>query len=175
VNQNIDTGGGDFDQNIDIDPTIASGDGAVAAGDDIEDSNVVTGDGNVVGEDNVVGNEGIVGDNNQAVIGDDNNTSFGEGDANSAEIDGNVDVGSGGAFSVGGDASGNDADTNIQDSFNTTEDNDTTTTTEFQDSFNQDNDSSSEYSDDDTTTTTTDSHDYVESHASSHNQIDADA
>src|SRR5687767_6866533 len=31
VNQQIDTDGGDFDQNIDIDSNVASGDGAVAA------------------------------------------------------------------------------------------------------------------------------------------------
>ncbi|OLT10159.1 hypothetical protein BJF78_29320 [Pseudonocardia sp. CNS-139] len=74
VNQNIDTDGGDFDQNIEIDPTINTGDGGVAIGGDVEDSNVNTGDGNVVGEDN------------EAVLGDDNNTSFGDGDVNEAEF-----------------------------------------------------------------------------------------
>ena len=58
VNQQIDTGGGDFDQDIDIDSNVASGDGAVAA-DDITDSNVVTGDDNVVGDGNVTGDGNV--------------------------------------------------------------------------------------------------------------------
>ncbi len=53
TNQQIDTGGGDFDQDIDIDSTVASGDGAVAAGDDIEDSTITSGDDNQVGDGNV--------------------------------------------------------------------------------------------------------------------------
>ena len=52
VNQQIDTGGGDFDQDIDVDSTVASGDDSVAAGDDIEDSTITTGDDNTVGDDN---------------------------------------------------------------------------------------------------------------------------
>ncbi|MGQ0480679.1 MAG: IniB N-terminal domain-containing protein, partial [Pseudonocardia sp.] len=75
IHQDIDTDGGDFEQTIDNDPVIASGDGAVAAGGDIEDSTVTTGDGNVVG------------DNNQAVTGDDNTTAFGSGNASSADFD----------------------------------------------------------------------------------------
>ena len=77
VNQNIDNRGGVFDQDIDIDSVVASGDGAVAAGGDIEDSNVVTGNGNVVG------------DNNDVVNGDNNTTAFGNGNATSV---GNVSV-----------------------------------------------------------------------------------
>lgn len=89
INQQIDTDGGDFDQDIDIDSVVASGDGAVAAGDDIEDSTIVTGD------------ENVVGDNNQAVTGDDNTTSFGSGDATSTDVGGDVNVGSGGGFASG--------------------------------------------------------------------------
>lgn len=89
INQQIDTGGGDFDQDIDIDSVVASGDGAVAAGDDIEDSTIVTGD------------ENVVGDNNQAVTGDGNTTSFGSGDATSTDVGGDVNVGSGGGFASG--------------------------------------------------------------------------
>lgn len=172
VNQQIDTDGGDFDQTIDIDPTVASGDGAVAAGGDIEDSNIATGEDSVAGEGNIVGNEGsVIGDDNEAVIGDENTTSFGDGDASSAEFEGDVNVGSGGGFSVGGDASGNDAETITEDSFNTTEDNDTTTetTTTFENSFTSDDDT--ETSSDDDVTTEIDSH--TESHSNSHVDVDA--
>src|SRR4051794_5701821 len=48
INQDIDNRGGIFDQDIDVDSNVASGDGSVAA-DDITDSNVVTGDGDTVG------------------------------------------------------------------------------------------------------------------------------
>jgi hypothetical protein len=147
INQQIDTGGGDFDQNIDVDSVVASGDGAVAAGGDIEDSTVVTGSGNTVGDGNVSGsgnivgddNDGnlvgdgdgnVVGDDNQAVTGDGNTTSFGDGDATSANVGGDLTVGNGSAFSVGGDAeidntdnsttvSGNDfSDNSVSDSGN---------------------------------------------------------
>jgi hypothetical protein len=121
INQQVDTGGGDFDQDIDIDSVVASGDGAVAAGDDIEDSTIVTGDGNTVGDGNVQGdgnivgddNDGtlvgdgdgnVVGDDNQAVTGDGNTTSFGDGDATSLNVGDDLTVGNGSAFSVGGDA-----------------------------------------------------------------------
>ena len=148
VNQQIDTGGGDFDQDIDVDSTVASGDDSVAAGDDIEDSTITTGDDNTVGDDNVTGDDNtvgddntdvdvdgdgsaIVGDGNEAVQGDDNTTSFGDGDATSTEIDGDVTVGDGGAIAAGGDASGRQhATTPTNDSFNDNSDNST------EDSFN---------------------------------------
>ena len=120
VNQQIDTGGGDFDQDIDIDSNVASGDGAVAA-DDITNSDVVTGDGNTVGDENVVGDGNVTGDNAQVVSGDDNTTSFGEGDATSTEVDGDVTVGDGGSFSSGsGDTviDNSDNSTDIEDSGN---------------------------------------------------------
>jgi len=118
INQQIDTDGGDFDQDIDIDSDVASGDGAVAA-DDITDSNVVTGDDNVVGDDNVTGDDNVIGDDNQVVSGDDNTTSFGEGDATSTDIGGDVTVGAGG-FASGGDVAIDNSDnsTTIDDSFN---------------------------------------------------------
>jgi hypothetical protein len=135
VNQQIDTGGGDFDQDIDIDSTVASGDGAVAAGDDIKDSTITTGDDNQVGDGNVRGDGNVVGDNNEAVTGDHNTTSFGEGDATTTTIGGNVTVGEGGAFGSGGDVTvdnsdnsqhnvGNDnSDHSINDSFKDQSDN----------------------------------------------------
>jgi hypothetical protein len=81
INQQIDTGGGAFDQDIDVDSVVASGDGSVAAGGDISDSTVTTGDGNTVGDGNVRGDGNIVGDDNDGnftgsgdgnVVGNDN-------------------------------------------------------------------------------------------------------
>jgi hypothetical protein len=97
VHQDIDTGGGDFNQTIDNDPVVASGDGAVAAGGDIRDSTVTTGDHNVVG------------DGNHAVTGDGNTTAFGSGDATNADL-GHTNLGDGGSLSIGGDAYGHNED-----------------------------------------------------------------
>jgi hypothetical protein len=101
VHQDIDTHGGDFDQVIDNDPVVASGDGAVAAGGDIRDSTLTSGNGNVVG------------DGNHAVTGDGNTTAFGSGDATSADL-GHTNIGDGGSLSIGGDAYGhnNESETN---------------------------------------------------------------
>jgi hypothetical protein len=180
INQQIDTDGGDFDQDIDVDSTVASGDGAVAAGDDIEDSEIVTGDDNVVGDDNVTGDGNVVGDDNEAVIGDDNTTSFGEGDATSTDIDGDVSVDDGSALAVGGDAAVDSSDHSTNDSFNDNSDNSVedsyNTSSEYtdnsdnstNDSFNSESEYSdySDNSDDDTYTdnseTTTDSHNSTE-------------
>jgi hypothetical protein len=126
VNQQIDTGGGDFDQDIDIDSTVASGDGAVAAGDDIEGSTIVTGSDNQVGDGNVRGDANVVGDDNQAVTGHDNTTSFGEGDATSTDVGGDVTVGEGGGFASGGDATVINTDNSTNDSGNDSSDNSTT-------------------------------------------------
>ncbi|WP_156935393.1 IniB N-terminal domain-containing protein [Pseudonocardia spinosispora] len=97
VHQNVDTDGGDFSQVIDNDPVVASGDGSVAAGGDISDSTLTTGDGNVVG------------DGNQAVTGDDNTSAFGSGDATDTNLE-DVRFGDGSAASFGGDASGSSSD-----------------------------------------------------------------
>jgi hypothetical protein len=107
VHQNIDTDGGDFNQVIDNDPVVASGDHAVAAGGDIRDSTVTSGDGNVVG------------DGNHAVTGDDNTTSFGSGDATNADLS-NSRFGDGSGVALGGDSSGysqdNDTTTKVHSS-----------------------------------------------------------
>jgi hypothetical protein len=107
VHQNIDTHGGDFNQVIDNDPVVASGDGAVAAGGNIDHSTLTTGDGNVVG------------DGNHAVTGDDNTTAFGSGDATNANLH-NVHTGDGSGLSLGGDATGhttdNDTTTSVHNS-----------------------------------------------------------
>ena len=168
INQNIDTDGGDFDQDIDVDNTIATGDGAVAVGGDVEDSEIVTGDDNVVGDDNVTGDGNVVGDGNQAVTGDDNTTSFGSGDATSTSVGGDVNVSNGGAFSSGGDATG---EYDVDDSFNDTETT-TTTTTNNEDSFNQDTDVDIDVNSHNDTETNTDSHDEIETHVASHNDAD---
>jgi hypothetical protein len=116
-NQQVNTGGGDFDQDVDINNATANGAGSVAVGGDVTDSPITTGDGNTIGDGNVRGdgniigddNDGnltgngdgnVVGDDNQAVTGDHNTTAFGDGSATS--IGGGVHVGDGGAFGVGG-------------------------------------------------------------------------
>jgi hypothetical protein len=182
VNQQIDTGGGDFDQDIDVDSTVASGDDSVAAGDDLEDSENDSGD-DEDEDDDERDDEGdkdgdsVTGDDNESVQGDDNTTSFGDGDTTSTEIDGDVNVGDGGAFAAGGDASVDNSDSSTNDSFNDNSDNSTedsfntsSETTDNSDhsttgSFNDDSShSESAYSSDDdsysdTSATTVDSHD----------------
>ena len=147
VNQDIDTGGGDFDQDIDIDANVASGDGAVSA-DDISGSEVVTGDGNVVGDDNLTGDDNVVGDGNQVVSGDDNTTSFGEGDANSLAVGDDLELGDGAGAAIGGDADVDNTDNSVNDSNNTVEDtsvndsNNDESTLSIDDSFNDSSDNS---------------------------------
>lgn len=105
VNERINTGGGDFSQNIHNDPVVASGDGSVAAGGDIHDSTLTTGDRNVVGQ------------GNNAVTGNDNTTAFGSGAATNANLS-NAGFGDGAAASIGGNAEGqytsNDTTTSVQ-------------------------------------------------------------
>jgi hypothetical protein len=183
INQQIDTGGGDFSQDIDVDSTVASGDGAVAAGDDIEDSTITTGNDNIVGDNNIEGdgNTSISGDGNSAVIGDGNTAGFGDGDVSSTEIDGDVSVDDGSSFAIGGSSSvdssdHSDDDVYIDNSDNSTNDSNNTTTDWHDESDNsshtsiEDNDEYSSYSDssdnssyNDNDTTETDSHNSVDS------------
>jgi hypothetical protein len=123
VNQQIDTGGGDFDQDIDVHSVVASGDGAVAAGDDIRDSTITTGDDNQVGDGNVSGDRNVVGDGNQAVTGDGNTTAFGSGNATSTDIGGDLKIGDGGAFASGGNATVDNSDNSLTNVGNTSTDN----------------------------------------------------
>lgn len=179
INQQIDTHGGDFDQDIDIDSVVASGDGSVAAGDDIDDSDITTGDDNIVGDGNVDGddNTSVDGDDNELVDGDDNVTGFGDGDTSSTDIDGDVTVDDGSSLAVDGNSSvdsrdQSDDDVNVDNSDNSTNDSGNTDTDWHDESDSsshtsvQDNDEYSEHSDSsdhstytDNDTTTTDSHD----------------
>src|ERR1700754_237768 len=142
VNQQIDTDGGDFDQDIDVDSTVASGDGAVAAGDDIEDSTIVSGDDNQVGDDNVRGDGNVVGDDNEAVTGDDNTTSFGSGDATSDDVDGDLSVDDGSALGVGGDAGVDNSDNSLENVGNETADSNDYVDNSVDDSFNRETEDS---------------------------------
>jgi hypothetical protein len=156
INQDIDTGGGDFDQEIDIDAVTASGDGAVAAGGDIEDSTITTGNGNVVG------------DNNNVVDGDDNTTAFGNGNANSASFE-DVSVDEGGALAVGGAATGSYDVDNSGNEYST----ETNNSTSVDDSYNVDNDFESSVSNEDTDITNTSSD--TETNIGSNNELALDA
>lgn len=154
IHQDVDTDGGDFDQIIDNDPVIASGDGAVVAGDDIRDSALTTGDDNVVG------------DNNQAVTGDDNTAAFGSGDASNASFE-DTEFGDGSGLSVGGDASGASSDNDTSTDVRNSGEGDTSVNAAGDSGYaNQDSDQSST---DDSTHTSyedssrTDSHDQLNS------------
>ncbi|HZZ47820.1 MAG TPA: IniB N-terminal domain-containing protein [Pseudonocardia sp.] len=98
VHQNVDTHGGDFNQVIDNDPVVASGDHSVATGGDIADSTVTPGNGAVVGDDNL------------ATTGNDNNSAFGSGDATRANLN-NVHTGAGSGMAFSGDSAGRNDDT----------------------------------------------------------------
>ena len=125
INQNIDTGGGDFRQDIDTNSVVASGDGAVAAGRDISDSTITTGDDN------------IVGDGNNVVDGDDNTAAFGSGSAYDV---GDVSADDGAGIAFDGNASGNRSMENSNNTDETTTTNETSTS--YEDSFNEQTDNS---------------------------------
>lgn len=100
----------DGDVHQDFDTTIASGDGAVAAGDDIEDSQVITGDneGVISGGDSYL--EGsAVGDNN-TVVSDSEGVAIGDGATSISDSNINAPVATGGGDAIqaeqiaGGDA-----------------------------------------------------------------------
>jgi hypothetical protein len=155
IHQDIDTHGGDFDQHIDNDPVIASGDGAVAAHGDIDDSTLTTGDHSVVGHDNY------------AVTGDHDTTAFGSGDATNAHLD-HPSVGDGGAVSLGGDAHGHSTDNDTTTSVHSSGSGETSVNVagdhgaahQYADQHESDSSTHSHYEDD----SHTDSHDHVGSH-----------
>jgi hypothetical protein len=166
VNQQIDTGGGDVDQIIRTTSSTASGDGAVAAGGDIRNSTVTSGDGNQIGENNIRGDGNVQGEGNDVVSGDHNTTAFGSGAANSADI-GHASVSGGGALSVAGDALGDQQNTdshNVQDTSNSTE-------VGVDDSFNVENHTTDDSNNTSDTHLSSDSNNVEENHVLSHNNL----
>jgi hypothetical protein len=145
VNQSIwNSGELELDQVFDNDPTVAYGDGSVAAGDDVEGTvttgnhnTVVSGDDNTVGDGNVDGNNNDVANGDGSVAGDGNvGGTFGDGAAvatNGSSADSSTDV------DVDVDYEDNDTTTNTNEDNDTTttEDNDTITKTEVE---SEDND-----------------------------------
>jgi len=159
VHERVNTGGGDFSQEIHNDPVVASGHGAVAAGGDIRDSTVTTGDRNVVGN------------HNQAVTGSDNTTAFGSGDATNAHL-GHANFGDGSALSIGGDADGHNTHSDTTTSVHNSGSGDTAvnaagdhgSANQFADQHHADDSTRSNYDD----TSHTDSHNDYNSHNDSH-------
>jgi hypothetical protein len=166
LNQQIDTGGGDLDQNIHNSSVTASGDGSVAAGGDIDGSTVTTGNGNQVGDNNIKGNGNIQGEGNDVVSGDHNTTAFGTGAANSADID-HASVSNGGALSVGDAATGTQ---NTADSHNVSETS-TSTDTDVDGSFNAHADDTTNSHNNADLHNSTDSHDTTHTDVLSHNVL----
>ena len=167
VNQQIHTDGGDVAQDIETHSTTASGDGAVAAGGDIRDSLVTSGNGNQIGAGNVRGDNNVQGNDNHVVHGDGNTTAFGQGAATHADLH-NVDVDGGGALSVTGEAHGNQAntDTNVHTSEHT--DNET----HIEHSGNLDTDYTQDSNNETHLRADSDSHDHSTTNFQSGNELD---
>jgi hypothetical protein len=169
TDQEIRSRGGDFDQDVDVDSLVASGDGAVGAGDNITGSSIVSGDDNQVGRGNLSGDENVVGTNNDVIGGDGNTVAFGDGAANSASFD-DVDVSRGGALSVGSTATG---DYDVNDSFNEL-DSTIKNSAEFDRSFNDETDTATDSFNEFSSETDVDSHDSVHMDDRSHNDVNVD-
>jgi hypothetical protein len=160
---------GIFDQDVDVDSLVASGDGSVVADDGITNSAVVSGDENQVGAGNLSGDNNVVGNGNNPVSGDGNTAAFGNGDANRSALE-DVDISHGGALSVGATATG---DYDVNGSFNDT-DASTRNSTEFDGSFNTDDDSANDSFNEFSSDTAIDSHDHTDNDNQSHNNLDFD-
>lgn len=168
VNQQIDTDGGDVDQTIHTTSSTASGDGAVAAGGDIDGSTVTTGNDNQLGDNNVKGDGNVQGEGNQAVSGDHNAIAFGQGSsANTTDID-HAGVSGGGALAVGGDATGDQHNTDSH----TVTDNSASTSTDVDHSFNEHADQTLNSHNTDDASNATDSHNHTTNEAFSHDTVD---
>jgi hypothetical protein len=164
ISQHIDTHGGDVDQSFDNHQVVASGDGAVAAGGNIEHSTITTGDHNQVGNGNVAGDNNIAGRGNEVVHGDGNTTAFGSGAANSSSFD-HVNVSDGGAVSVGGAAAGTQTTHDSHDITKVSTD----THTNYDHSFTNEVDTTTDSHNDTHTDQSTDSHDNNHVDFGSHN------
>jgi hypothetical protein len=128
VNQSIwNSGELDLHQVFDNDPTVANGDGSLAAGDDIEgtittgnNNTVVSGDDNVVGDGNAVGEGNLVNNGNNNATGDGNVTgSFGDG-ATVATNSSLADSSTNGSYNTDNST---DVDVDVEESFNDNSDN----------------------------------------------------
>jgi hypothetical protein len=164
--QEIHTRVSNFDQDVDVDSLVASGDGAVAAGEGITGSTVVSGDENQLGTGNLSGDDNLVGTNNDVVGGDGNTVAFGDGAANSASFD-DVDVSRGGALAVGGTATG---DYDVTGSFNESSAT-TRNSTEFDGSLNTHNDTATDSFNQFSSETELDSHNTTHTDFQSHNDV----
>jgi hypothetical protein len=153
-------------QTFDNDPTVAHGDGAVAVGDDLEDSTVNTGDRAVTAGDDVEGAntgdrgvaageevEGAATGDRAVAAGDDIEAPVNTGHNNGIvgdDNDGNV---AGSEFGKGAEVAttGGEIDhsSEVKDSYNKTDSHDETETTTISNSFNEDNDTTTTESDDD--------------------------
>ena len=167
VNQQIRTNGGDVFQDIETRSVTASGDGSVAAGDDIRDSLITSGDDNQVGTGNIRGDNNIHGDDNEVVQGDGNTTAFGTGAATSADLD-DISVSGGGALSVNGPATGSQANNDSHDRTTTTTTNETT----IEDSGNVTSEVTENSDNETDLRVSQDSHDSSHTDIASHNQGD---
>jgi hypothetical protein len=98
------------------------------------------------------------------VIGDGNTTSFGDGDATSAEIDGDVSVDDGASFAIGGSSSVDNTDNSVEDSYNDNSDN----------SLDNVGNDYSEYTDNSDNSTEDSYNDNSESVEDSNNDVDVD-
>ena len=151
VNSVIADEGSDVNIINDNDTVTASGDGAVAAGEDVRGA--ATGDGAVAAGDDVNGN--VNTGTNTGVIGDDadiDDSIFGDGNTQINDNEGNVAVGDGnvqaddGSQAAGDDLTDNDTDIDISnsdldavnfgDGGTAVQDNDTTIVTEIDNSVN---------------------------------------
>jgi hypothetical protein len=166
VNQQIHTDGGSVLQDIETRSATASGDGSVAAGDDIRDSLVTSGDDNQIGTGNVRGDNNLQGNNNEVVHGDGNTTAFASGAANSADLDG-VRVSGGSALSVGDEATGDQH--NIDDHTQTS--NTLTSNTHYEDSGNFTNENTENSGNENHLRVDADSNDHTVNHFQSDNEF----
>ena len=138
----------------------------MAAGGDIRNSTVTSGDGNQIGENNIRGDGNVQGEGNDVVSGDHNTTAFGSGAANSADIE-HASVSGGGALSVAGDATGDQGNSdshNVAEATNTTD-------VDVDGSFNTENTTESGSHNTSDTHLSTDSNNVEENHVLSHNDV----
>jgi hypothetical protein len=119
----------ELEQHFDNDQTIASGDGSVAAGDDIKGTvttgnhnTVVSGDENVVGDGNAVGEGNNVANGDGSAAGEDNNVANGDNSAaGKGAVAGTFGDGANVATTGGevDDSEKTEVDVDIEDSFKT--------------------------------------------------------